>query len=1331
MLDRRTILPRVVFVLVSLFLLLLAAVALVQAAPGHERLPVGHASLAAAGQPSSWAALPAGRLSSAWNGLWQEQEPALELAIVSSPWATLDSNKPAGDGGEVPKVFLVEAVITNTGTAAATDLVVHLDYNEDPEANWVLLPGEDPVRSIDELAPGAAYHAYWFARYSLSFDASHQYTVTASAENADPVVTSDNYYGNPEEGATVKTRSALSAGNSGVTQASTDVTVGVAFTLTVNYDLGTNPTEAHLSPVGNVDFEPAAYRLLASQVRFYDDAQSQEMIVGDRLYFPTLPAYAQNAEATYVFIANTLADTRVCPYTTVGYGQKHKYDQFYCNETGGTAIPITGTLSFTLTKEASSPTIEQGGLVTYTIHYTNDGNLPLSYVWIWDDVDPGIASIMADTASPPPDGDETNDSRVAWYLDWVDPYVTGTLTFTVRVDGDGADLADGTPLVNQAFFGINQGSLPEVAALTRTVTTTVLAPHITIAKSDGQDIAEPGQGLTYTVRITNSGSVAAADVVIADLLPPEVIYAGMADPPPTGEAGQSLTWDNLGPIPPGNRSLVITVPVTVQAVVANDTALRNTASVSYQNTHDWPFTPQLAEDTTVVNAPVLSVSKIGTPDPVLAGRTIVYTLSYANSGPTAATNVLITDVVPLYTTYDTCTGGISCSEDGGLVLWDLGTVDAGSGDSVTFAVQVDGSLETDSQIYNDDYGISADQTGFIAGPPVTTVVNQDAAFFEGYAFIDDNGNGLHDGSESTLPGVAITLTASTESPTTTDSDGYYHLRVETAGPVSITAGLPDNYFRTTAGTVLTNSVLGLTQTVNFGYASAVDAPFGVVYGTVYSDADHDGQHDLGENGLHGVEISSDGATESPVWTDAYGRYTLQYDAPAPDTVPISEEDPAGYVSTTPNVVTTEVVNGSSDGSPVDFGDFHGIRVTGQVFVDADVDGVKGAGEGGLAGAVVTGNGDGDTTGSTGVYTLYVALNATDPVTIQEADPAGYVSTAALPGAGMEAVDANTLRIPSPVSGTYYTDGDFGDAQADDVVTISGYVWNDNGAGDGTLANGLWDGDEPGLAGAVVSLSSGMAQTTGEDGAFLLYAPPGHDIVVSEANPEGYVSTNAIPGNDANKLDNDTLRVGLPSAPSTSSDNLFGDVAFASAAVITGTVFDDANENGVRDQGEAGLPGVPVTVEIGADSTIVVLTGAAGGYQFTVAPGIDIRLSSAGPGGDFYPTMPESLVVHPPAAGLYPDNNFGYSDDVDVAVIYGLVFEDLNSNAEQDFGELGLGGAVVDLYGHDPVTTAGEGPLAGTFVFTVAQDQTVYAVHETNPPDYRSTTPDQVNVYVTA
>ncbi len=83
----------------------------------------------------------------------------------------------------------------------------------------------------------------------------------------------------------------------------------------------------------------------------------------------------------------------------------------------------------------------------------------------------------------------------------------------------------------------------------------------------------------------------------------------------------------------------------------------------------------------------LSVDTSDSVDPVRVGRRPIYTVVVANDGPSAATEVILTDTLPrtvrvgpITTTAGTCTGGarvVTCS---------LGTIE--SGDSVTVTIRV-------------------------------------------------------------------------------------------------------------------------------------------------------------------------------------------------------------------------------------------------------------------------------------------------------------------------------------------------------------------------------------------------------------------------------------------------------------------------------------------------------------------------------------------------------------------------------------------------------------------------------------------------------------------
>jgi hypothetical protein len=284
----------------------------------------------------------------------------------------------------------VEAVITNTSTISdAENVVVVLDYNENQAYDWVLMPGEIPTRTVDRLITGTAYHAYWFARYYYSEGATHQYTVTASADNASPVATSENYY-NPT-GDTVEVVNYISNATSDILQTQAEVVVGVAFTVAIQFDLPTNPGTLTFSPVGNFgpddedfSFDPSAYRLLSTDIRIYDEeSPPHETTYTDRVYLDTLPGFTQLypsfAEAIYTFIAVAPENTQVCPYTAVDAAQE-TYDNTYC--VGDAIIPITGTVTLSMTKQVDNPTIQQGQLVTYTIDVTNTGTLTLTRAWV-------------------------------------------------------------------------------------------------------------------------------------------------------------------------------------------------------------------------------------------------------------------------------------------------------------------------------------------------------------------------------------------------------------------------------------------------------------------------------------------------------------------------------------------------------------------------------------------------------------------------------------------------------------------------------------------------------------------------------------------------------------------------------------------------------------------------------------------------------------------------------------------------------------------------------------------------------------------------------------
>ena len=295
--------------------------------------------------------------------------------------------------------------------------------------------------------------------------------------------------------------------------------------------------------------------------------------------------------------------------------------------TGPVTTTVVSTPTLHIVKTDAPDPVNAGDVLTYTIVYSNGGNMIASGVWITETFD---GNVTFGGSNPPPSGG--SGSYRGWYTNTLAPSTNYTVVITVTVN---SPLPDGTVLTNTVDITCSEG----VSDTSGPVTTTVVStPTLHIVKTDAPDAVNAGDVLTYTIVYSNSGNMIASGVWITDTFDGNVSFGG-SNPSPSGGSGSYQGWYTDTLTPPTNYPIVITV--AVNSPLPDSTVLTNTADITCRE----GVTDTSGPVTTTVWSADLMITKAVTPTTTLRpGDWLTYTLTFANQGHFTATGVVITDI---------------------------------------------------------------------------------------------------------------------------------------------------------------------------------------------------------------------------------------------------------------------------------------------------------------------------------------------------------------------------------------------------------------------------------------------------------------------------------------------------------------------------------------------------------------------------------------------------------------------------------------------------------------------------------------------------------------
>ena len=397
----------------------------------------------------------------------------------------------------------------------------------------------------------------------------------------------------------------------------------------------------------------------------------------------TIASLAANTTANFTFTVTvnagvasgtTIAQTDSVASSVTG-------DPNTTNNSATANVVVADSADLSVSNTASPVPVPAGSNITYTQVVTNSGPSTATTVTLAETLPAnttfvslgGPAGWTCTATAPYSCSDPSLASGAPATISFVVKVIAGTATGTTI-----NDTASVSSAVSDPNLANNSATATDIVA-TGTQAALVLTNNATPTS------VAPGSNVTYTQSVTNLGTQTATGPTFTETTPPNTTFQSIVPPagwtcgtvPAVGGTGTISCTDSsslgVGAANTANFTLVLQVVIGTPSgtsITETDTASATNAAAT---------APPASRSATVIvanaNSADMAIVKTATPNPVTEGTPLTYTLTVTNNGPATATTVTVLDTLPSVLTYlsSTTTQG-TCSEAGGTVTCQLGTM---------------------------------------------------------------------------------------------------------------------------------------------------------------------------------------------------------------------------------------------------------------------------------------------------------------------------------------------------------------------------------------------------------------------------------------------------------------------------------------------------------------------------------------------------------------------------------------------------------------------------------------------------------------------------------